>query len=209
MMHNNITAICLISAALVLTSLPLRADLSSQTALQQYCNSPELAYEYKVEVAPAYRVQTNQGAFMQVEEATRYPASVEFLQQPMLQAGLSQECAEYLLTKADTIDQAVARVYFSFDSTELTDASRYVLAQLIEQLQQHSQLTVEGHTDNIGSDDYNFALGLRRAQSVADYLQQQTATSLITEVLSSGSNKPISDNNTAQSRALNRRVDIH
>lgn len=208
-MHNNITAICLISAALLLTSLPIRAAQNSQAALQQYCNSPELAYEYKVEVAPAYRVQTNHGVFMQVEEATRYPASVEFLQQPMLQAGLSRECAEYLLTKADMKDQTLARVYFSFDSAELTDASRYVLAQLIERLHQQSELSVEGHTDNIGSDDYNFALGLRRAQSVADYLQQQTATSLITEVLSSGSNKPISDNNTAQSRALNRRVDIH
>lgn len=207
-MHNNITAICLISAALVLTSLPLRADQSSQTALQQYCNSPELAYEYKVEVAPAYRVQTNQGAFMQVEEATRYPASVEFLQQSMLQAGLSRECAEYLLTKADMKDQTLARVYFSFDSAELTDASRYVLAQLIERLHQQSELSIEGHTDNMGSDDYNFALGLRRAQTVADYLQQQTSSPLTTEVLSSGARQPLNDNATAQQRAQNRRVEI-
>ena len=207
-MHNNITAICLISAALVLTSLPLSAAQNNQTALQQYCNSPELAYEYKVEVAPAYRVQTNQGAFMQIEEATRYPASVEFLQQPMLQAGLSQECAEYLLTKADMKDQTLARVYFSFDSAELTDASRYVLAQLIERLHQQSELSVEGHTDNMGSDDYNFALGLRRAQTVADYLQQQTPSPLITEVLSSGARQPLNDNATAQERAQNRRVEI-
>ena len=192
----------------MLTSLPLRADLSSQTALQQYCNSPELAYEYKVEVAPAYRVQTNQGAFMQVEEATRYPASVEFLQQSMLQAGLSRECAEYLLTKADMKDQTLARVYFSFDSAELTDASRYVLAQLIERLHQQSELSIEGHTDNMGSDDYNFALGLRRAQTVADYLQQQTSSPLATEVLSSGARQPLNDNATAQQRAQNRRVEI-
>lgn len=207
-MHNNITALCLISAALVLTSLPLSAAQNNQTALQQYCNSPELAYEYKVEVVPAYRVQTNHGVFMQVEEATRYPASVEFLQQPMLQAGLSRECAEYLLTKADMKDQTLARVYFSFDSAELTDASRYVLAQLIERLHQQSELSVEGHTDNMGSDDYNFALGLRRAQSVADYLQQQTSSPLITEVLSSGAHQPLNDNATAQQRAQNRRVEI-
>ncbi|WP_217533866.1 OmpA family protein [Vibrio metschnikovii] len=207
-MINNITALCLISAALVLTSLPLSAAQNNQTALQQYCNSPELAYEYKVEVAPAYRVQTNHGAFMQVEEATRYPASVEFLQQPMLQAGLSRECAEYLLTKADMKDQTLARVYFSFDSAELTDASRYVLAQLIERLHQQSELSVEGHTDNMGSDDYNFALGLRRAQTVADYLQQQTPSPLITEVLSSGARQPLNDNATAQERAQNRRVEI-
>ncbi|WP_217521566.1 OmpA family protein [Vibrio metschnikovii] len=207
-MHNNITAICLISAALVLTSLPLSAAQNNQTALQQYCNSPELAYEHKVEVAPAYRVQTNHGAFMQIEEATRYPASVEFLQQPMLQAGLSRECTEYLLTKADTKDQTLARVYFSFDSAELTDASRYVLAQLIERLHQQSELSVEGHTDNMGSDNYNFALGLRRAQSVADYLQQQTSSPLITEVLSSGAREPLNGNATAQERSQNRRVEI-
>ncbi|EKO3616490.1 OmpA family protein [Vibrio metschnikovii] len=207
-MHNNITAFCLISATLVLTSLPLSAAQNNQTALQQYCNSPELAYEYKVEVAPAYRVQTNHGAFMQLEQGTRYSASVEFLQQPMLQAGLSRECVEYLLTKADTIDQAVARVYFSFDSAELTDASRYVLAQLIGQLQQHSHLSVEGHTDNIGSDAYNFALGLRRAERVADYVQQQALVHVTTEVLSSGARQPLNDNATAQQRAQNRRVEI-
>ncbi|MCG3722544.1 OmpA family protein [Vibrio cincinnatiensis] len=183
-----------------------------QTALHYYCNSPDLEFEQRVQVAEGRRVHLNQGAFTQIEDQERYPASLAFVEQQMIRAGIQGACAEYLLSHAKlSVEQSdlLARVYFSFDSAELSDSSRYLLTQIVERLQQDQQLKVEGHTDNIGSDEYNFSLGLRRAQSVTAYLQQQASHSISAEVISYGERKPLMSNETVQGRAQNRRVDIY
>jgi outer membrane protein OmpA-like peptidoglycan-associated protein len=67
---------------------------------------------------------------------------------------------------------------------------------------------VIGHTDSTGSAEYNQQLSVRRAQSVADYLQSQNVLPERLLVSGMGQNSPIASNDTAEGRAQNRRVEI-
>lgn len=70
-----------------------------------------------------------------------------------------------------------------------------------------SKITVEGHTDATGNPDKNMELSERRAQSVEQYLANNLKETEL-EAVGVGSDKPISDNNTARGRAENRRIDL-
>lgn len=71
-----------------------------------------------------------------------------------------------------------------------------------------SNVIVEGHTDNVGSDEYNQALSERRAENVMNFLVEQgVAASRLTSV-GYGLSHPIADNETKEGRAKNRRVDL-
>ena len=67
---------------------------------------------------------------------------------------------------------ALADVFFAFDRSELDPAARDALQRNSEWIKQNSAVTVEieGHADNRGTNEYNLALGARRAQAVKDYL---------------------------------------
>jgi outer membrane protein OmpA-like peptidoglycan-associated protein len=68
---------------------------------------------------------------------------------------------------------------------------------------------VAGHTDNVGSDDVNYELGKRRADAVARYLiTQKKMDPMKVMPVSYGESAPLTENNTAQNRAKNRRVEI-
>jgi outer membrane protein OmpA-like peptidoglycan-associated protein len=68
---------------------------------------------------------------------------------------------------------------------------------------------VTGHTDNAGSEDYNYELGRRRADTVSRYLvTQKKMDPLRVVTVSYGENAPVAENNTRDGRAKNRRVEI-
>ncbi|HEX5278007.1 MAG TPA: OmpA family protein [Fluviicoccus sp.] len=69
-------------------------------------------------------------------------------------------------------------------------------------------ITVSGHTDNVGRDDYNMKLSQDRAASVAAYLSSQGVASGRITTVGFGKTKPIADNATEVGRAQNRRVEI-
>lgn len=71
-----------------------------------------------------------------------------------------------------------------------------------------TKIQVSGYTDSTGNPNYNLNLSLERAQSVANYLAAQgVSTSRISSV-GYGSKDPVASNDTAEGRALNRRVEI-
>ena len=70
------------------------------------------------------------------------------------------------------------------------------------------RFNVEGHTDNTGSDATNNELSMRRAITVRDYLIQHGVAASSIDVAGLGSSRPIADNDTAETRARNRRVEI-
>jgi outer membrane protein OmpA-like peptidoglycan-associated protein len=70
------------------------------------------------------------------------------------------------------------------------------------------KLQVEGHTDNVGSDQFNQNLSEKRAQSVRDYLVQQGLGANDVTAVGYGKTKPIASNDNATGRAQNRRVEI-
>jgi outer membrane protein OmpA-like peptidoglycan-associated protein len=71
------------------------------------------------------------------------------------------------------------------------------------------QVTLVGHSDYKGSDEYNYGLGLRRAQAVKRELVRNGVTASRLGEDSGGEREPIADNLTASGRARNRRVEIH
>jgi outer membrane protein OmpA-like peptidoglycan-associated protein len=70
------------------------------------------------------------------------------------------------------------------------------------------RLEVEGHTDSVGSDDYNQQLSEKRAGAVRDYLVQQgiSADGIVSRGL--GKTQPVASNDTAEGRQQNRRVEL-
>jgi peptidoglycan-associated lipoprotein len=99
---------------------------------------------------------------------------------------------------------------FSFDQSELpTEATRILddLAAKVKGLDKAVYIEIEGHTDNIGSDEYNRQLGEKRAEAVRDYLNQKAGIPLhAISVISYGESRPIAPNNTRDGRSQNRRV---
>ncbi|KQT66039.1 MULTISPECIES: OmpA family protein [unclassified Aureimonas] len=71
-----------------------------------------------------------------------------------------------------------------------------------------SAVDVGGHTDSQGSDNYNYDLSQRRAESVADYLASQRIDGRRLNVRGYGESQPIADNATDYGRAQNRRVEV-
>lgn len=101
-------------------------------------------------------------------------------------------------------------VLFDFDSANLKPGAREKVARIAGILQSHPDLKiqVEGHTDNIGSDDYNQRLSQRRAESVRAGLVQQGVARDVVGTAGFGESKPVATNGSATGRQQNRRVEI-
>jgi outer membrane protein OmpA-like peptidoglycan-associated protein len=99
---------------------------------------------------------------------------------------------------------------FSFDQSKLPpDATRILddLASKVKGLGKAAYIEIEGHTDGIGSDDYNRQLGEKRAEAVRSYLNEKCGIPLhAMNVISYGESKPIASNDTRDGRSKNRRV---
>lgn len=102
-------------------------------------------------------------------------------------------------------------IYFEFDKAEFksdlqTDSSITEFNTWLDK-NQGSMLTITGHTDLIGTAEYNQALGLRRAQVIQDYFEREgvAANKMITD--SKGEDQPaVVDQTTEEGRAKNRRT---
>lgn len=99
---------------------------------------------------------------------------------------------------------------FDFDSSTLREASRRDLANLANTLNEMSdtELLVAGHTDSVGSDDYNYRLSERRAQAAANYLMARGVAGSRINVTGLGESEPVASNDTASGRQQNRRVEV-
>lgn len=95
-------------------------------------------------------------------------------------------------------------IYFEFDSSTLSEESRNELEENAEWLKQDPArtLTIEGHTDEVGTTEYNVALGERRAKAALDYLISLGADTSRVHVLSFGEEKPASAEDSQNRRAM-------
>ncbi|NNF58544.1 MAG: OmpA family protein [Rhodothermaceae bacterium] len=101
-------------------------------------------------------------------------------------------------------------IYFDFDRDTLKPTSEPVLQQLREALEASPALSVdiEGHTDDVGSEDYNEDLSQRRAAAVVAWLVEHGINEERLGPVGKGEAEPVADNATADGRALNRRVEV-
>ena len=138
-------------------------------------------------------------------------------------ADAAQTTANAAVQRVDTLTTAVLNldnyrpvaetsVHFGFDKDNLTKKAKEALDQLAADIQNTKGyiITVEGATDAVGSEDYNYGLSQRRADSVIQYLaSEHNVPAHKIYLIGLGKDKPVDSNKTREGRAKNRRVDVH
>ncbi len=150
------------------------------------------------------------------EAKTQSDATSAAAQSERDKAALREQLREQLNVVLDT--RATARglivnlsdVIFDTARADLTPGAREKLARIsgILALHQGLRLEIEGHTDNVGTDDSNQRLSERRGESVRAYLVQQGIASTTVGAIGLGETTPVATNGTAAGRQQNRRVEL-
>ncbi|HZI89325.1 MAG TPA: OmpA family protein [Candidatus Polarisedimenticolia bacterium] len=98
---------------------------------------------------------------------------------------------------------------FDFNSDRVRGEARHNLDVLAQSLDRYpdTDLLIVGHTDAVGTDEYNMDLSIRRAESAAHYLEQAGANTRI-QTRGLGEREPVATNNDDEGRAQNRRVEV-
>lgn len=101
-------------------------------------------------------------------------------------------------------------IVFDFDSDKLRPESEEELDKAVKLLQENQgfNIEVQGHTDNVGNEDYNQKLSKRRAESVLNYLVKKGINKKRLTSKGYGASQPIADNSSEEGRQLNRRVEL-
>ena len=145
--------------------------------------------------ADAARASAADAASSAAREAAELQRQIDALQAKATDRGL-------VLTLGD--------VLFTSGRADLKVGATSNLDRLVTFLSQYPSrnIEIEGHTDSVGSDDYNQDLSQRRADSVRSYLMQQGINSQRIAASGKGEHQPVADNDSAGGRQLNRRVEI-
>lgn len=172
----------------------------------------------EAEKAKAEALAQQQALAAEADKARQAAAQSEQLRQQAekekqeLRARLLQQLNTVLATR-DTARGLIANmsdVLFKTGSFELLAGARERLAKVSGIVLAYSSLhlSVEGHTDSVGTDDYNQQLSEKRAEAVRDYLVQQGISS--DSIIASGFGKtaPVASNDTPEGRRQNRRVEL-
>ena len=105
-----------------------------------------------------------------------------------------------------------ADTFFAFDKSDLKPQGQEVIRQLAADVNSRGanvqKITIVGNTDAVGTEQYNQGLSERRAGSVANYMVENGVPAQLIEAYGVGESNPVATNETAEGRALNRRVDI-
>jgi len=101
-------------------------------------------------------------------------------------------------------------IYFAFDSDEVSEQDRDLIAAHAAFLAAHPdvKVSVEGHTDERGAREYNIALGERRAQAVRRMLEFQGVSPQQITTVSYGEEKPAVEGHDESAWSMNRRVEL-
>jgi peptidoglycan-associated lipoprotein len=118
---------------------------------------------------------------------------------PQQQGALPGSAQDFVVSAGD-------RVYFDFDSYTVRGDAKPVLDAQAAWLARYPQVKVriDGNADERGTDDYNFALGARRANSLRDYLVSKGVATSRIETVSYGKSKPVDPRSSEEGWAANR-----
>lgn len=105
---------------------------------------------------------------------------------------------------------AFSDITFDFDKAVIRNESKAYLDKFVTILLQYPslKLSIIGHTDNVGDSQYNLQLSRKRAEAVARYFIEHGIESDRLKCYGYGSRQPLTDNSSAEARALNRRVEF-
>lgn len=153
------------------------------------------------ESPPAARLST--------EQASAAPSTAKRAEEPRATTK-EQGTSSQQLALSDSAACQPLRVFFDFDSSKLSDENKAALDRAAGCLKNadHMQMVIVGNTDQKGSEEYNQALGERRAQAVADYLKTKGIEAAQLKTASYGKDRPICSGTSEDCDAHNRRAAI-
>ncbi len=195
-----------------------RAQAEAAKAEAQQAAEEAARQKQEAEKAKAEAVAQQQALAVEAEKARQAAAESDKLRQEAekekqdMRARLLQQLNSVLATR-DTARGLIANmsdVLFKSGSFELLPGARERLAKVsgIVLAYQGLHLAVEGHTDSIGTDEYNRRLSEQRADAVRDYLVQQGIGSEAITGSGFGKSEPVASNDTPEGRQQNRRVEL-
>lgn len=103
-----------------------------------------------------------------------------------------------------------SNITFQTNSSDIRSDFFDVLGSVVLVVKEFDKTTlnVAGHTDSVGSDQYNQSLSERRAASVGNYFVSQGVVAARVQTVGYGESRPVASNNNEAGRALNRRVEL-
>ncbi|WP_280638230.1 OmpA family protein [Hymenobacter sp. 5317J-9] len=119
-------------------------------------------------------------------------------------------CPEIKAEARKVLNEATRYINFEFNKARLLPSSYPKLQELVRIMNEYPDysLSIAGHTDNVGADDYNLRLSYDRAAAARTYMLSQGLAPERIESRGYGETKPIATNATKAGQALNRRVDF-
>jgi outer membrane protein OmpA-like peptidoglycan-associated protein len=189
------------------------ADAAKAAALaqQQQAEQQAQAAQAQAAAAKAAALEQAQAAEAEAERAREAAAQAE-KEKAALRAQLLQQLNTILQTR-DTARGLIVNmsdVLFDTASYTLKPAAREKLAKISGIVLAHPglNLKVEGHTDSVGSEEYNQELSQNRARAVRDFLIDQGVAGSAVTAQGFGKTQPVASNDTPEGRQKNRRVEL-
>jgi peptidoglycan-associated lipoprotein len=183
--------------------MPNIASVARTSALLAFAFLATTAcHKKKVEVAPPPAPVNNPPA------ATDDSAERDRLERERLERErLERERMERERKLAEMRATMTAPIYFGFDRSDLTAEARATLEAkwAIMSASPAIRIVIEGHTDDVGSDEYNLALGQRRAAAAKRFLVQRDVDASRIEIASFGEERPTCQDASDECHGRNRR----
>jgi len=141
-----------------------------------------------------------------------------FLRPPAIQSAGRENVATHSPSAMEALSRGMAVVtppgaplqdiYYEFDSTDLRDDAQETLKKNADWMKNNpkAQVEIEGHCDDVGSAEYNLALGAKRAQVAKEFLVNQGVASERLVTISYGKEAPACFEHTEECRVKNRRA---
>lgn len=197
MTHKTITGIALV-AALVASGCATKKYVGEQMSSQEAKTNEKIA---------GVQGQVEQAQMELKRHDERITATSKTAQDALDRAMAAGKLAEGKFLYETVLSDD--KVKFSFNKSDLSDEAKQALDAFADGLKSQNKnvyVEIQGHTDNIGGDDYNLKLGEARAEAVRRYLSTKGIALHRMSVISYGETSPVSDNKTKEGRAQNRRV---
>ncbi len=154
------------------------------------------------------KVQETVSAPAPAPAETTEPATQDNVSQPIETTNLKDTANEQSSLMEATAKSPISDINFDFDSYSIRPDAREILKFNADYLLKHkvSSVLVEGHCDERGTDEYNMALGQRRAQETKKYLVNLGVNESIIKTISYGEERPLDTDNNEEAWAKNRRA---
>jgi outer membrane protein OmpA-like peptidoglycan-associated protein len=178
---------------------------STVTADAQDADGDKLSYKWSAPTGTLQNPGERQSLWTAPQEPGPVPVTVTVDDG---KGGTASDTVTIQVTRPPVKEFVFEDVHFDFDRYSLRPEAARILDEAVKALQDSPELhlEVEGHTCNIGTAEYNLALGERRANAVRDYLTSRGIGADRLRTVSYGEERPKHDNSREETRRLNRRA---